>query len=146
MLREGELKELTNANPLVLYLQSEQAGLRTSTVRGSTQMMPSGNAHPVLALPILMRHRVIAIVLYGMHNTGADLDADEIRSLEALANAAGTAFAQVDAQHLRVTGDALRVRVRNLEFEAGVQRRQIASLTSILSASSSAEALQHTKY
>ena len=63
--------------------------------------LPAGNAQPVLAIPVLARRRVVAIALYGLHTSGVDLDADEVRAIERVTEAAGAAYDHVEAETFR---------------------------------------------
>ena len=54
--------------------------------------MPKGEAVPILALPILVRHRLEAFALYGEHTNGEDFDGDEIAILDRLGAAAGAGY------------------------------------------------------
>jgi hypothetical protein len=99
---------LSKHDALVMHVEAEQAPLRISEIRWPVSNVPGGVAHPVLAVPVLARRRVIAIALYGEHNNGADLDGDEIRAIAGVANAAGAAFDHVEAEQLRREMESMR--------------------------------------
>ena len=68
---------------------------------------PAGAARPDLAVPIVLRHRLIAIALYGRCIDGTTLDAIERAMLERLARAAANAYdAAQDARLNTLTADA----------------------------------------
>lgn len=95
------LHDLDADDRLVLHIQAEQATFRTSHVQWAAGALPQGRAHPIVAVPVIARHRVIAIALYGEHVNGANLDADEVNAIESLAEAAGAAYDHVEAEELR---------------------------------------------
>ena len=88
-------------DPLVPYLEGERGALRLSEVHWSGAGVPTGAARPVIALPIVVRHRLEAIVLYGAHKAGEDFDPDELQWLNTLAMAAGAAIDHLEAEALR---------------------------------------------
>ena len=63
--------------------------------------MPAGQAHPSLAVPVAVRNELLAIVVYGPHRRGDDLDPDEVSILALLAVSASAAFDHVEAVLLR---------------------------------------------
>ena len=75
--------------------------------------LPEGTYRPAVALPVEIRSVFEAIVLYGPHASGEDLDPEEIAILEALLAAAATAYDHVAAetamQHLARLEAELRV-------------------------------------
>ena len=82
--------------------------------------MPEDLARPVLAAPVANPRRCFAVVLYGGHQAGTDLDNAEHELLGRLAKSAEIAYAQVE-------DDTLRNRIAALEGElARVWRRPVA--------------------
>jgi transcription elongation GreA/GreB family factor len=69
---------------------------------------PSDLARPVLGVPVSNPRRCFAVVLYGGHMAGTDLDGDERDLLTKLARDAEIAYASVDR-------DALQKRIKLLE-------------------------------
>jgi len=65
---------------------------------------------PVLALPIANRFRCYAVVLYGAHISGNDLNEAERRMLAELADLAAAVFTKLDYE-------LLQRRVASLELE-----------------------------
>jgi len=63
--------------------------------------LPSGTAAPALAVPVRSAGRIVAIVFYGGHRGGDDLNDDELRLLEKLAVAASSAYATLELIALR---------------------------------------------
>jgi len=69
--------------------------------------MPEGDARPDLAIPVVLRHRLIAIALYGRKLDGTTIDAIERGLLERLARAAAGAYDAAEvARWSRLTVDA----------------------------------------
>ena len=72
--------------------------------------LPDDLERPVLVVPVGNARRCYALVLYGGHEIGTDLDAGERRLLGSLAREAEIAYAQVES-------DTLRQRIAVLENE-----------------------------
>ena len=66
-----------------------------------TEGVPSGPAHPVLALPIIVRRELAAIVFYGAHIHGEALDPDEIKAIASLAPGAAAAYDHLEAESMK---------------------------------------------
>lgn len=80
----------SSSNPLSLYDHpSRESGL------------PMGPAHPVLALPILVRRELVAVVFYGAHVHGEPLDPDEVKAIGALAAGAAAAYDHLESESMR---------------------------------------------
>jgi hypothetical protein len=63
--------------------------------------LPSDLARPILAVPVGNPRRCYAILLYGGHEAGTDLDSSERRLLGDLAHDAEIAYAQIESDNLR---------------------------------------------
>ena len=85
---------------------------RTPYTPGSVDAaeLPDDLERPVLVVPVGNARRCYALVLYGGHEIGTDLDAGERRLLGSLASDAEIAYAQVES-------DTLRHRIAVLENE-----------------------------
>jgi hypothetical protein len=81
---------------------------RVDAVRVSQVQLPGDLARPILGVPVGNRRRCYALLLYGGHDNGTDLDGPERRLLGSLAHAADIAYAQIEC-------DMLRKRVNVLE-------------------------------
>ena len=113
---DGALADgLKDGDPLILHLQAERGAIRLSELHWSRDDAPGGGARPALALPIVVRHELEAIVLYGAHRGGEDFDPDELQWLNSLAVGAGAAYDHLEA-------DALRQRLDQLARENESQR------------------------
>jgi hypothetical protein len=81
---------------------------RIDAVRVSRVRLPGDLARPILGVPVGNRRRCYALLLYGGHDNGTDLDGAARRLLGSLAHAADIAYAQIES-------DMLRKRVNVLE-------------------------------
>jgi hypothetical protein len=86
---------------LVLQLQAKQQSIRLADINWAPDGLPQGAAAPQFALPILSRHRLIGVALYGAHTSGSDLDPDEVAIISGLTRAAGLAYDRLEADELR---------------------------------------------
>ncbi|HEV2878013.1 MAG TPA: hypothetical protein VGW96_00420, partial [Candidatus Eremiobacteraceae bacterium] len=94
-------RTLSHDDRIALSLAAEHVPLRVKEVHWLRNDILSGTFAPVLAVPVLVRRRLKAIALYGSHANGADLDIDEIQSLNALAQSASAAYDHLEAVTLR---------------------------------------------
>ena len=69
--------------------------------------LPGDLARPVLGVPVGNARRCFAVVLYGGHEAGTDLDDNERDLLGGLVRAAEIAYAEVESEMLRRRIDAL---------------------------------------
>jgi hypothetical protein len=95
---------------LVRYLQAEHEPLRLDDSHLLPASVPEWAALPVLAMPIVNQHALIAVVLYGSHTNSTLLDPDEIELLHRLAKAAATSHQQVRIATLQRDNAALTQR------------------------------------
>jgi hypothetical protein len=86
---------------LVLQLTADQTPLDLREVRWHRVDLPSATARPLLALPVTVRRRLAAFVLYSGHIGGEALDPMEQRFVTALAVGAAAAYDHLDAERLR---------------------------------------------
>lgn len=113
---------------LVLHIQGERGALRVRDVRRTRTDLPAQAATPILAVPIMVRHQLVAIALYGAHSGGEDLDPDEERAIDRLAMGASAAYDHLESEMLKAQNDALRAQVDSLSTEVDAIRRKIQSL------------------
>ncbi|HZV77803.1 MAG TPA: hypothetical protein VFF63_08615 [Candidatus Babeliales bacterium] len=116
-----ETRELTQEDPLVLHLLAEQTPVRLADVVWPSEESPMRLGDSVLAMPVLLRDQLAAIVLYGPHRNGTDIDPDEARAVSLLVERAGAAYDHIEARTLREKVDALM-------RERDAQRREIELL------------------
>ncbi len=98
---------LTTSDPLVAFISSELACVRVGDVPMREAPADRHDA-AVLAIPLLYRRELGGFVLYGAHEDGADVDADEERALEPLVDNAAVTYDHIEAQALREEIRALR--------------------------------------
>lgn len=114
---------------LVLHLQSELTPLSLHELHWNRPDLPVGVAQPQLAVPIVVRKRVLAFVVYGGHARGGALDPDEVRVLGNLMTGASAAYDHLEAEMLRAEAQGLQKeslrlaeRVERLESELQLMR------------------------
>jgi hypothetical protein len=73
----------------------------------------------VLAVPVVIHDELFAVVLYGAHVSDEDLDPDEVRALEGLAEGARAGYEHVAAEQLRQENEALAREVAQLRSALG---------------------------
>ncbi len=98
---------MTTSDPLVAFISAELGCVRINDVPAVTAPADRHDA-PVLAIPLVFRRELAGFVLYGAHEDGADLDADEQRALVPLVNSAAMTYDHLEAQALREENRALR--------------------------------------
>ncbi|MDQ6930134.1 MAG: GAF domain-containing protein [Candidatus Eremiobacteraeota bacterium] len=104
----------TNDN-LVRFLKAEEKPVWLSELGTATD---DRTGVFVLAVPILVRHQVIAFTLYASHRNGAQLDRDEVRMLEDLAVDAARAYDHVEAVRTREEMEEMRRKLERLDVSA----------------------------
>src|SRR5581483_1186731 len=116
-----DTRELTSDDPLVLHLLAEEEAVRLADVVWGPGEWPSHLGDAVLAMPVLLRDRLVSIVLYGPHRNGADIDPDEVRGIALLVERAGAAYDHIEAR-------TLRDQVASLVRERDAKQREIDRL------------------
>jgi hypothetical protein len=86
---------------LLTLLQAENGPVSLYDHPWRFEGVPSGPGHPVLAVPIIVRRELAAVVFYGSHLHGEGLDPDEIKAVARLAPGAAAAYDHLEAQSLR---------------------------------------------
>ena len=100
-----------------LILSCTQSGQPVRLPRGiwDATCFPEEDQAPCLAVPVAGGAREAdAIVLFGPHRTGSDIDQDEREMLRELASHAGLAYDRVETETLRQEVTALRARLPDL--------------------------------
>jgi hypothetical protein len=108
---DGSAQHLDPSEQLVMLLRGERGPLRLNDIRWPRHDLPRGDKEPVLAVPVLVRDRRIAIALYGSHCNGEALDPDEAASIDRLAGGAAAAYDHLEAEALRRENERLRALV-----------------------------------
>jgi len=110
----GAAEKLQPNDPLVLHMQGERGPMRLRTVIRHGDNFPKEAAAPIVAFPLLVRHQLEGLALYGLHVTGEDVDPDEIRSISNLTTQAAAAYDHLEAAALRQQVDTLATRLAAL--------------------------------
>jgi hypothetical protein len=97
----GEVSGLPADDRLLALLRAEQGPLALDETGWNRPELPHGPARPVLAVPIIVRHDLRALVLYGAHVSGEAIDPDEVRLIEKIAAMASAAVDHLEATELR---------------------------------------------
>jgi hypothetical protein len=105
---DGTAQRLDPSEQLVMLLHGEHGPLRLADIRWPRPDLPHGVEEPMLAVPVLVRDRLIAIALYGAHRNGEALDPDEVASIDRLAGGAAAAYDHLEAEALRSEVELLR--------------------------------------
>jgi len=98
---QGTVDMLDENDPMVLHLRSHFDALRVPEIRWPLEHLPGDAAYPALALPIRVRGQLVAMVFYGAHHNGADIDPDEVRIISGLAVGAGVAYDHLEVEAMR---------------------------------------------
>jgi GAF domain-containing protein len=98
---DGASTALDADDPLVVNLHGELGTMRVREVRRGGVAYPTGQAAPVIAVPMFVRRRLLGFTLYGAHVSGEDIDPDEQRLLERLAHAAAATYDHIDSEAVR---------------------------------------------
>lgn len=121
----GDITRLDdNDGHFVMLLQAESGPISLYDHPWRTEGVPSGPAHPVLALPIIVRRELTAVVFYGAHVHGEALDPDEIKAIAGLAPGAAAAYDHLQAESMQRKVDSLENEVESLRIrlaEAQIQ-------------------------
>jgi hypothetical protein len=92
---------LTSNHPLLAARFDRKPYTPDSVDAASPAELPDDLERPVLVVPVGNARRCYALVLYGGHEIGTDLDASERHLLGSLARDAEIAYAQVESETLR---------------------------------------------
>jgi hypothetical protein len=111
---------------LLMLLQAENGPVSLYDHPWRTEGVPSGPAQPTLALPIIVRRELAAIVFYGSHIHGEGLDPDEIKAIANLASAAAAAYDHLDAEAMKRKVDTMTSEIESLRTELAEARIQPA--------------------
>jgi hypothetical protein len=105
--KEQPAAAMSTSDSLVAFISAELGCVRVNDVPAVAAPADRHDA-PVLAIPLVFRRELAGFVLYGAHEDGADLDADEQRALVPLVNSAAMTYDHLEAQALREENRALR--------------------------------------
>lgn len=119
---ENAVRQLPAGHQLTLYLMTEERPLAPGSCFDSRDELPQGLAAPVLALPCIVQHQLIAFVLYGSHTSGAAPDVKDIELLRDLAERAAAAYEHVEAVNRVEEIHKLKAENEALRTMLGVER------------------------
>jgi len=111
---ESAMSSLHGQEALLVYLHGSSEALRLSEVQWHAAGYPKDAASPALAVPIVVRHEVSAVLLLDAHVSGEDFDSGELRLLEACAVAAGAAYDHLAADALRNKAEEMQRTIDSL--------------------------------
>lgn len=111
---DDALTRIRADDPLPIYLAAEDNAIDLGDIDWSPPNLPSGAAHPLVAVPVSVRHRLIGIAFYSATENGEALDPDQRRMLERLATAAAAAYDHLEAERLRRELELLRSEIEVL--------------------------------
>ena len=106
---------------ILMLLRAENGILSLYEHQWRTEGVPTGPAHPVLALPIIVRRELTAIVFYGAHLHGEPLDPDEMKAIAGLATGAAAAYDHLQAEALHSKNESLQSEVESLRKRLAAQ-------------------------
>jgi len=96
----GDADAIASDDPLISR-RFERKPYALHAAHASHARLPHDLARPVLAVPVGNARRCYAILLYGGHEAGTDLDSAERHLLGGLAHDAEIAYAQVESETLQ---------------------------------------------
>jgi GAF domain-containing protein len=105
---------LDDTDLLVLDLRADDDPVDLSEVPWRRDDVPADERKPAVAVPVHVRGNLLAFTLYGSHADGGALETSEIELLKRLADAAGVAFDQLEAERLRAENERQRVVIGDL--------------------------------
>lgn len=107
-----DLRSIEADSSVTLQLRAGSRSIAVDDASWPGGAMPEGTYRPAIALAVEIRSAFEAIVLYGPHTSGEDIDPEEVAVLEALMSAAATAYDHIAAetamQHLAQLETELR--------------------------------------
>jgi hypothetical protein len=108
------LQAIGEDDRLVLMLQAEAEPLRCNEIGWQNPELPTGNAAPILAVPLMNRQDLAAFVFYGPHESGADIDPEEQAHLFDLCRAAQSTYEELRLGQLTKQVEELSAEVTRL--------------------------------
>lgn len=116
--QDSDLIRLDDSDDRLLALmQTELGPLSLYEHPWRDKDVPSGPAHPVVALPIIVRRELAAVVFYGAHIHGEALDPDEIKAIAGLASGAAAAYDHLEAEAIKREVQLFRRKNESLEAQ-----------------------------
>lgn len=109
---QEHMRALPPGHPLAVEAKSRThaAAFPLTWKPRNAKELPAGLAFPSQVFPIVVDNQLMALVLYGAHNDGDDLNPEEIRMLSAFINVAAAAHEHAELHELRARVEALEGR------------------------------------
>ncbi len=131
----AKLSDLNGDDIRLLSLRSDSDASEIDDTFALKHQLAPGPNRPDVALPIFVRGALVAIALYGAHDGGEHLDADEVQTLVALAAGTATGYAHLSVKKLRHAHESAKREAERATVETELLRRENAILReSLLSA------------
>ncbi|HKU67606.1 MAG TPA: PDZ domain-containing protein [Candidatus Baltobacteraceae bacterium] len=105
---ESATTEIASGHNLALYLASEERPIIPDDIFSQHDALPQGAAHPALAIPFVVRHRLVGFALFGAHLSGAQPDGKDVDLLVEFISRAAAAFDHVAADQRTEENRTLR--------------------------------------
>ena len=99
---------LERGDPLVERLQQEQRPLPVCDTACEWALLPVGELGSVVAIPVMVRGEIEAVVFYGPQQSGEKFDRYDIETLQALSAKAAVAYDRLEVESERETVKELR--------------------------------------
>ncbi|MBV8671775.1 MAG: GAF domain-containing protein [Candidatus Eremiobacteraeota bacterium] len=115
------LAELPNDDLLLARLRASREVLSLHDLYWPAMAhCPQSAGAPIIAIPVVIRSQLAAIVLLGPHTSGEAFDPDELRSLNTLCVGASAAFDHLESEQRRAENESLRKIVDQLTGRTSV--------------------------
>jgi hypothetical protein len=112
---DGAAASLPSDDRIVLHMQGERGPMRLDDIIRRQADLPQGANAPIVAFPLIVRHQLEGLVLFGPHVTGEDIDPDETRTLARLTASAAAAYDHIAAEAARRQAVALAAELRDAQ-------------------------------
>ncbi len=116
---DGTMSLIDSDDPLALELASERAPTRLADIGWHHSDLPVGLVAPILAVPLEARNDLLGLALYGAHTNGSDIDPEEVRALNDLADAAQATYDHLQVLELSQKVETLRTQIAALSAKPG---------------------------
>jgi len=94
---------LSRQDLIVLELEAEHDVVPIHHESWSRFSKDVASVRAVVAIPVALRRELVALMIFGVHSNGIDLDPDEVQALKSLMIPASSAFAHLEALELQKT-------------------------------------------
>jgi hypothetical protein len=111
------LLRISRDDLLAQRISGEDRIVQLASMRWEAEGLPAPPNDPVLALGIVRRSALSAIVLYGRHDNGTEIEPDELKVLRRVGDAAAIAYETAEAEEMRERMKVLEARLREFESD-----------------------------